>query len=287
MADLLFGQQHATTGPWLVERYGQAHTIGVADFPHTRALLGDHDTYLDYLKTSWAYYGWENTETTRRARLARLLTAPPGPVTVVTRPDGGRLIVDGNHRAAVAHVQGVEPDIIEVPAVDWLAKVTANKGLRYGTRPGLPYQSVFWDGREIVEGRRRDTLTRHEAIGETNVLDLGCNIGAATILAGGHGVDSSSRLVTSAWRLAAFCASPATFEVADLNAVSFKAETVFCFAVVAHLTKLGALRKTLARASTVYFEENTGPAQLPHVADLFADIVRIPGGDRPLYRCRT
>jgi hypothetical protein len=281
---MIFGQQHATSAPWFQESYGQAHTIPVEDFPHTQALAGDYDAYLEYLRVSWDYYGLGNTEQTRRARLERLLSTPLGPVKVVTRPDGRKMVVDGNHRAAAAYAQGVQPELVEVTQEKWLQATVANPKERYGTKPGKPYQSVFHEGREWVEGRRRDTLTRHETIGETGVLDLGCNIGAATFLAGGHGVDASPRMVTSAWRLAAFFSSPTTFQVADLNAESFEAETVFCFAVAAHLQTLDALRQTLSGAKVVYFEENAGPVQFPKVVDLFSHVEELPG-ERRLYRC--
>jgi hypothetical protein len=282
---LIFGQQHATTGPWFHSLYGQAHTISIEDFPHTRALAGDPDCYLEYLRTSWAYYGRENTPASRRRQLERLMATPAGPIKVVTRPDGKKLVVDGNHRAARAHADGDDPVLIEIPDGRWLTKVTTNRGERYGSKPGKPYQSVFHDGREWVVGRRRDTLIRHETIGETGVLDLGCNIGASTLLAAGHGVDASPKLITTAWRLAAFFASPATFQVGDLTTDVFDHETMFCFAVVAHLTDLTALRATLAQADTVYFEENAGRRQLPKVADLFTEITELPA-ERPLYRCR-
>jgi len=284
---MLFGQQTAATGPWFHQRLGQAHSIPVTEWPHFLALEGDHDAYLDYLKVSWSYYRPKsNTPQERAAQLARLLTTDNSePVKVVRRPDGEMLVVDGNHRTAVAFHRGAEPDIIEIPAATWLEKSVANPTERYGTRPGLPYQSVFHDGREIIQGRRRDTLTRHQAIAAEDVLDLGCNIGAATFLAGGHGVDTSPRMITSAWRLAAYLASPATFDVADLNTQAFESETVFCFAVIAHLTDLTAVRATLSNAETVYFEENDGRAQFPKVADLFTQVEEL-AGDRRLYRCR-
>lgn len=286
MDDFLFGQHTAGTAPWFVKLYGQAHSVPLRDFPHTRGLVGDHDIYLEYLRYSWSHYGLDNTEETRRDQLDRLLKTNPAPISVVRRPDGKLLIVDGNHRAAAYYAAGAKPSIEEVSADAWLAKTTANRKERYGSKPGKPYQSVFFDGKEWVKGRRRDTLTRHETIGASDVLDLGCNIGASTLLAGGHGVDSSPGLVTSAWRLAAFFASPATFQVADLNGQSFQADTVFCFAVVAHLKKLDALRETLRRARVVFFEENTGPPQFGKVKDLFTSVEKLPG-ERTLYRCIT
>ena len=283
---MLFGQQTAATGPWFHQRLGQAHSIPVTEWPHFLALEGDHDAYLDYLKVSWSYYrAKSNTPQEREAQLERLLTTDNSePVKVVRRPDGEMLVVDGNHRTAAAYHRGVEPEIVEIPTDRWLSRTVRNPTDRYGTKPGRPYQSVFGNGREIIRGRRRDTLTRHQTIGVEDVLDLGCNIGAATFLAGGHGVDSSPRLITSAWRLAAYLANPATFEVADLNTQIFNAETVFCFAVVAHLADLKAVRATMSNAEVVYFEENDGPAQFPKVADLFTHVEELPG-ERRLYRC--
>ena len=285
----LFGQQTAGSGPWFHDRLGQAHTIPVDLWPHTLALEGDHQAYLDYLTVSWGYYGGSyqkrNTEQGRLAQLQRLLTMDgDGPVKTVRRPDGDLLVVDGNHRTAIAHHRGRTPDIVEVLPEKWLQQVTDNPGERYGSKPGKPYQSVFYNGEEIIVGRRRDTLDRHETIGAGNVLDLGCNIGAATLLAGGHGVDASPRLVTSAWRLAAYTTSESTFAVADVNTQVFEADTVFCFAVVAHLDRVDALRETFSNARVVYFEENAGPAQFPKVADLFDHVEELPG-KRRLYRC--
>lgn len=284
--DLVFGQQHATTGPWFTRLYGQAHSVPVADFPHTRALAGDDDMYLEYLHQSWRYHGRENTEATRRDQLRRLHTGPPGPIRTVQRPDGKHLVVDGNHRAAVGYANGDLPRIQPVDPARWLTSTVSNPSERYGTKPGKPYQSVWYDNIEWVEGRRRDTLTRHQAIDETGVLDLGCNIGAATILAGGHGVDRSPRMVTAAWRLAGFFANPATFDVADLDETIYRADIVFCFAVAAHLDRVDALRATLRNADVVYFEENAGPAQFGKVADLFTHVDELPG-ERRLYRCET
>jgi len=292
---LIFGQQNAYSAPWLAARTGQSVTVEMADFPHVAALRGDHDTYLDYLAQSWRMEPEMNTAARRRDQLRRFLAGGSGPVSVIVRQDGREMIVDGNHRAAWAHVEGIEPKTEIVPLAAWLTHTVRNDKERYGTAPGLPYQSVFAGDAEIVIGRRRDTLARHRMLDTADltgrVLDIGCNIGAASFLTATTatevlGVDTSPRMVTAANRIGAYLSSPARFRVADVGVETLDGwDTVLCFAVLAHVRDRVALKRTLTSARVVYIEENGGREQFSGVRSWFSRVDRIDGGFRPLYRC--
>lgn len=303
MTQLLFGQQNAYTAPWLAARLGQSVTVHVEDFPHVAALRGDHAAYLGYLAESWRMHPLWNTVARRKEQLDRLLrwepTADQEPIEVITRPDGGVLIADGNHRAAVDYARGLPSSCKEMALGPWFRRTTRNDSERYGTGlRGIPYQSVYSGDQPIIVGRRTDTLSRHrlllpDDIAGRRVLDLGCNIGGASFLAARTagevlGVDSSSLITTAAVRLGTYLTSPVRFRVADLKTKSLEGwDTVLCFAVLAHIKDLRAIRRTLASARVVYVEENIGLATFPAVRRLFRHIERIPGGVRQLWRCET
>lgn len=291
---LIFGQQNAYSAPWLAARLGQSVTIGIEDFPHVAALRGDHALFLDYLAHSWrAARPTVNTKEGRKEHLAWLLSRPSleGPLSIVTRPDGEQMIVDGNHRAALAFVDGNPVETVE--AEDWLTAVT-RVDERYGSAPGVPYQSVY-AGEEIIKGRRRDTLTRHELLDVRDligsVLDIGCNLGASSFLAANTatrtlGVDASPALITAANRIGAYLSSPARFLVADVEKERLRGwDTILCFSVLAHVVDRRALRATLTSARVVYIEENVGRHEFRAVRPWFRHVDRITGGTRLLYRC--
>jgi SAM-dependent methyltransferase len=289
---LLFGQQNAYSAPWFAARFGQHHSIPLSGFPHVAALLGDHATYLDYLAESWRMIPRRNTAERRARWLSRLLRPPRSTdlISTLTRPNGDQLIVDGNHRAAWAYVRGEAIQTLEADLDAWLAKTVSNPE-RYGAPKGIPYQSLGpW-----LAGRRPDTGTRHVRLDWDDltgrVLDLGCNIGAETMLAAvtadqALGVDVSPRLVTAAARLGTYLASPAQFRVADLATEVIEGwDTVLCFSILAHVKPWDALRRTLTSARVVYIEENGGTDLFPRVRGWFRHVDEIERSARPLWRC--
>jgi hypothetical protein len=301
----LFGQQHARTAEWFRARHGQAHTIEVGGWPHVAALQDDPGLYLEYLAASWAGKR-RNTDPRRRAQLAKFLRLRDDinavgvrePARHVLRPDGRRIVVDGNHRSAIGYVDGVDVPGVDIAAPFWLAETTHNPAERYGSRTrGIPYQSIFHDNAEIIVGRRRDTLDRHALLDPADlagrtVLDVGCNIGGASLLAAAAGasvlgVDVSARIVTAAVRVAAFCAADVRYAVADLDAARFAGfDTVLCFSVLAHLRDRAAIRETCAAASVVYIEghEHWTWDDVP-IRDLFRQVDQVGGDRRRLWRC--
>jgi hypothetical protein len=330
VAQLLFGQQHVTTQDYFAERVGSSHTVPLPQIPHARfaAALDDASAadYMNYLEVSWKYYGLENTPASREKRLERFreqieLIRREGAISqrvrVFQRPDGRRVIADGNHRAAIALALGLDLPAVTVPVPVALRSIVDVPHEFYGSRNrNLPYQSLHYGDELIVAGRRKDMLRRIKMLepddmrGST-VLDLGCNVGSNCFLAvhagaaSAHGLELSPRIATAAVRLNCYYAAPCWFTVHDLTVPFIPQapyDVVFCFSVVAHLPTKDAIVETF-RASTgrvAYFEghENSSLADYRYILneDLFSSVDLIGYGqasihgsslNRPLFRCEV
>ncbi len=337
VGELLFGQQHVGTQSFFEERFDQYHTIPLKKSPHYR-LLQDHlasplddNPYLQYLKASWDYYyPGENTQERREDKVKKFLglyetlggngrsNAKPAtrPVVVCRRPDGRVIIVEGNHRAAIALKQRRGLRVVFIPASQFLRTAVTVPDEFFGTkRLNRPYQSLFFRGKELVKGRRRDLLQRINRVSpadltDKTVLDLGCNYGATCYLAGERakaviGVELSPQIASCAVRLNAYFCSPCRFLVHDLNEELTGVpphDTVFCFALVKHLTSTNGIVATIRKLTkkVLYFEGHAGTAQedYPYLLNsgIFsaidcigygADGVHTRRRTRPLFRCEV
>lgn len=331
-AGLVFGQQHPGTKGFLVRKYGCYHTVPLELMPHylflTDHLQGspyaDH-IYYRYLLHSWDFlYGAGNTHERRIARIKEFIGlyeaiksagAIRKPVVTCLRPDGRRIIVDGNHRAASALALGLPLPAEELSAREYLGRIGLVKGEFYGAGAGqVPYQCIFNGGEAVIAGRRPDLQERLDLIetgdlAERAVLDLGCNLGMSSFLAAARGaretlgVDRSPGLITAALRLNAYYALPCDFIVHDLNKPlppERPFDTVFCFSLAAHLTNPGALAQTFntSGAAVLYFEGHAGSGQGDYSCilneNLFSEIelrgytrdsCRPKLQTRPFFRC--
>ena len=201
LRDLLFGQQTIGTQGFFEERFGQYHTIRLQDLPHYDFLCNHLDDpfsdhiYAQYLTRSWDYYyGKErNTAERRRRKIEKYVDlyreiegrrhlkekAFKKPILLCRRPDGRVLIISGNHRAAVALKLGLDLRATFLPPIEHLSDVIAVPEEFYGTkRLNQPYQSIFYQGKELIKGRRRDIQERMQRLDEADlkgrtVLDLG------------------------------------------------------------------------------------------------------------------
>lgn len=333
---LVFGQQHYGTQAFFMERHGQCHTIGIDEMPHFLFLENDIDKggcdniYAQYLKCSWNYL-YNNkksdeeisskvksfTELYRKAKqeggIREELLSPP--VVLCPRPDGRLIIVDGNHRAAIAFKLGYDLKVYYIDPARYLFRTSLVPDEFYGSkRLSMPYQSLFDGDRELVRGRRPDIYERICAIDRNDlagksVIEYGCNIGGNCFAAARFGVSSlvgidySPKIVSAAIRINTYFATPSTFLVHDLNYPVEQlepADTVFCFSVINHLQNKGALAATLMKTTrhVLYFEghSKTGLgdyayllneknfSSITHVADL-RDGIHNEKRRRPLFRC--
>jgi hypothetical protein len=339
LKDLVFGQQHLLTQGFFEKHYGQAHTIGLEDFPHYR-FLTDHlgkpaspSLYSDYLQSSWSYLkGKEkNTSEERNKKIAEFVElyrnierrkhlgakAITRPLTICKRPDGRYVIVHGNHRASVALKLGLDVQAKEIPLPAQLKKVATIPDEFYGSkRLNRPYQSIFYEGKELVEGRRRDINERLQKIdvadlrGKT-VLDLGCNLGMSSYLAAERGakrvvgVEYSPQIASAAIRLNAYFCRPVHFIQHDLSTdleLNEQFDTVFCLSLIKHLKSPEAITALIKRATKkiLYFESHahTSAEDYPYLlnkqnfskielVDHMSDGVHSKKRTRALYRCEV
>jgi hypothetical protein len=331
VAELLFGQQHLGTQEFFRLRNGQAHTVPVPCFPHAEFLEGwlqkhqaSDNPYLQYLEASWSYYfpGGGNTPAKRIARVERFANqfqriaqqAELMPIQVCRRPDGRYVIVDGNHRAAIAYRLGRGLKAEVLPLAQRLSQITCIPDEFYGSkRLEKPYQSIFHGGQCLLEGRRTDVAARIRHISEADlrgksVLDLGCNLGMSCYLAAERGaamlvgVEGSPNIATAAVRLNSLLAAPCRFIQHDLNREldCGKFDTVFCFSVINHVQNKDAIVRTLDKAigKVLYFEGHAQTSLADYTyflnksrfsrIELLAhtsDGVHATSKTRPLWRC--
>jgi SAM-dependent methyltransferase len=335
---LLFGQQHVLTQCYFVSRHGQHHTVRLDELPHYQLLCagpGDPsatEAYEQYLECSWSYYRPAGNDREHRRRRSEAFLrlyeeigrrrqmgerAVEQPIRVCRRPDGRVVIVDGNHRAAIALRLGLPLRAELVPLPEQLASTVAVPDEFYGTqRLERPYQSVVRRGVELVSGRRPDIAERIAMIADEDlagqtVLDLGCNIGMNCYLsaergaAAAVGVEVSPAIASGAVRLNAYFAEPCYFVAHDASQVIDGLppfDTVLCFSVIDHVPSRRGLAEVLRRLTgrVLYFEGHAGTSRSDYAGVLrdedFSRIDLIGHGHdgvhadtrtRPLFRCEV
>lgn len=306
---LHFGQQHVGT----VELFGpDYHTVPLRATPHYRHLLGDPRAYPEYLERSWAYLRPRSTPADRQAWVQRFaghleLIRQQGvkePVRVCRRFDNRMILIDGNHRASICLYLGREVPAVEVDLFAHLSRIVSVPSERFGTQTrGMPYQSLFYGGREIIAGRRRDMQERMGMldladIRNRTVLDIGCNLGAASLLAAEagaarvYGVESVPAIATAAIRLNVLTALPCTYRCAPWGAEGIRpvCDTAFAFSVDRHIGNDAALAAGIRASarSVLYFETHRGAAMPTAIRSICARVEQIGSTDegrRKLYRC--
>lgn len=215
--------------------------LNIHDTPHYKHLLGV-DEYREYLKLSWE--GREDRIADKLKEYDDLLADIKNngikePIQIVRRFTGGSLIFHGNHRYAIARHLGIECPTVEVPQEEYIRFNIENQKYRFGTGPsGVPYQSVWYQGKCLVVGRRQDQVKRHklilpEDLNGKRVYDFGCNIGASCVLA------HESGATVEGWDLPEFRTSAIRLAVLMNYDIRYQEpkgvyDTLFLFSVHAH-----------------------------------------------------
>lgn len=215
--------------------------LNIHDTPHYRHLLGGDD-YYQYLKLSWK--GRQDKIDKKIKKFDRLVknirdNGVLEPVQVVTRFNGDKLVFHGNHRYAIARYLGMECPIQEISTDEYIRFNIENKKYRFGTNDsGVPYQSVYYLGECLVEGRGKCQLERHAMIDPADlkgkrVYDFGCNIGSSAVLA------HESGATVEGWDFPAFRTSAIRLAVLMNYDIQYRKprgeyDTLFLFSVHAH-----------------------------------------------------
>lgn len=307
--ELYFGQQHIGTIDYFGENY---HTVNIKDTPHYKVLCGIKNVYEDYLKCSWSYLRpKENVSENHKNQLIKFIKLFQDissdkckiPIKVCKRFDGKYVIVDGNHRSSICAYLGKEIEAQEISTKRYMRRVATISKERYGIgNSNTPYQSIFYQGKEVVVGRRRDILDRFKLIDKNDingksVIDFGCNIGANSFLAAEYGaikvvgLELSPRILTSAIRLNVMFGFPCYFIQANLSELIFaqKADTGFVFSVDKHVKNDKNLATNIKdHIRRCFYFETHQHSEMPNEIKSIcrSEFVGYTGnGDRKFYRC--
>lgn len=187
------------------------HTVH--DTPHYQHLQGGGD-YRKYLELSWD--GRDRCVDTKLLEFSELLESIKDqgvkePIQVCRRFDNQLLIFHGNHRYACARYLGMDCPETEISVEEYIRTNIENDKYRFGTKDGVPYQPVYYQGNLLINGRRRDLLQRQALIDPADlkgkrVFDFGCNLGMSCVMAHEAGANVEGwdypEIMTSAIRLA-------------------------------------------------------------------------------------
>lgn len=299
---LYFGFQHIDTVDLFGDYY---HTVKMEDTPHYKFLLGDTQPYREYIKRSLNYYNINTSVDDKVKVFINLLediknNGCKNPIKVVKRFDGKFLSVGGQHRAAISLYLNREVPAKVLKLDKYITKVANVPGSEFGMRSsGTPYHSLFYNGKELIKGRRRDTLKRMLMIDKKDIenkiiLDVGCNIGAATVLASQYGaakvwgIDVDKELLTAAIRLNTLFGFSCYYK--NINVGRFplpKCDTAFVFAVDQHINDDEGLSRSLQESVSeiVYFETHKKSSMPVLIKEIFKQIDLVGKlGSRKLYR---
>lgn len=215
--------------------------LNIHDTPHYKHLQGGGE-YRQYLRAAWK--GRRDKIDSRIAAFDTLLTdirtnGVQSPVQVVKRFNGDDLVFHGNHRYAIARHLGLECPVEYIGVDEYIRFNIENRKYRFGTNDeGIPYQSLWYKGECLVEGRRKDQLDRHSLIDPLDlagkrVYDFGSNIGASAFLA------HESGATVEGWDSAEFRTTAIRLAVLFNYDIRYKKpsgvyDTLFLFSVHAH-----------------------------------------------------
>ena len=232
---LVFGQQHVGNARFFESRYGQSHTIPLSEFPHSRFLVDAEGraAYEEYLSQSWATLrSAENTAAARQAHMARFMDRfekvargerIEAPLPAYRRRDGRLVVIDGNHRAAIAFALR-QPLAVRVVPTRYALRGVATSYLATERRYGRPPSTVVDRNKTLVRGRSSAAVDRAGALDSRDVegktiLDLGCGIGASAFVLMDRGakrvigLDHDAAAVSAALRLNAYFARDCDFRL--------------------------------------------------------------------------
>ena len=295
MDKLLFGQQNINNFKFFGDNYVN---ILINETPHYKFLQKNIKIYSNYLK-----FSWKNKERSIDDKIIEytklkeniLKNGINEPILTAKRFNEDELIVHGNHRAAIAKFCDIELFKKDVYYLDFFSLKNIRYGLNNGNRP---YQSIFYNNKEVIKGRRNDLLDRFNCIDIADienkiVLDIGCNIGANCILVNKFakkmiGIDIDVNIINQAIKLAVYFNENIDYRLIDFCKINEKIDTCFLFAVDKHINDNNKIAKFINKKvlSVCYFETHEYSIIPKIIRNCFSKIKKLRNyKERKLFRC--
>jgi 2-polyprenyl-3-methyl-5-hydroxy-6-metoxy-1,4-benzoquinol methylase len=308
-----FGQQHIGT----TEMFDQLsasnwyHTVNIKDSPHHQFVSGNTEVYEKYLRNSWAYYKKSEKKIPQKIKNFKSLISEitknrgnSSPIEIVERFDGKNIVHHGNHRMSICLYHNIEPNIRKIELDEYIKNLVVIDDEFYGTKHrGMPYQSIFYQGKRIIEGRRQDIemrslmIDKRDLLGKS-VIDLGCNLGMSLLpifdngVTEALGIEINEKIITCAIRLNVLFGLPIRYKCHDLSQllnIDRKYHTGFVFSIDQHVKNNRMLAKNIKNlvSDVVYFETHQKENIPEEISEIFdqIDYISETYNNRQLYRC--
>ncbi|MGJ8530986.1 MAG: hypothetical protein ACSHYC_02320 [Alphaproteobacteria bacterium] len=274
----------------------------VADTPHykfARSILEngrqaasvEEELYRNYLQASWA--GKNGDIEDRINKFADHLKvfvssrSTSAPLLTTFLGDNDLYAVDGNHRLAfsLATKRNLE---VKIAPFNKALKIFNPMKEYYGQgNKGKPYQSIYFNKRMVVTGRRVDLIERlnlipTEAINGMEILDIASNFGMSSIMANIHGakkctgIEKSKELVNFSNKMSILHEREKSvhFLQHDIDhpekPISDFYDTAFAFSIYSHLKNKKNLFEIIEKCIKKYVIFETHPhAKIEDYPELF------------------
>jgi hypothetical protein len=282
------------------------------DSPHYQFVSGNVEPYKEYLENSWNFYGISKSGIPDKiSKFQQLINSmvvdkvDVPPVKLVERFDGKNIVYDGNHRISICLYHNTPIKIEKISIEDYVSQIVKVDDAFYGTKHrGIPYQSINFQGRNILKGRRNDIEERISLIKDIDllgrsVIDFGCNLGMSLLpifdrgATDALGVEINKKIITGAIRLNVLFALPIQYHCYNLALplhLDKKYHTGFVFSIDQHVKNNAVLAKNIKNnvSDVVYFETHQNSSIPIEIKEIFneIDLISKTTDNRHLYRCK-
>lgn len=274
----------------------------VADTPHykfARSILengrqgaaGEEELYRNYLQASWV--GKNGDIEDRINKFANHLKiflssrSTNAPLLTTFLGDNDLYAVDGNHRLAFSLAAERNLDVKIAPFYKALKIFNPIKEYYGQGNKGKPYQSIYFNKRMIVTGRRVDLIERlnlipPEAINGNSILDIASNFGMSSIIANINGakkctgIERSGDLVKFSNKMSILHEREKSVQFLKYDIdypekpISNVYDTAFAFSIYSHLKNKNKLFEIFAKNVKKYVIFETHPnVKIENYPELF------------------
>lgn len=274
----------------------------VADTPHykfARSILkngrlgasGEEELYRNYLQASWNGKNGDIEDRINKfvdhLKIFVSSRSTSAPLLTTFLGDKDLYAVDGNHRLAFSLAAERNLEVKIAPFYKALKIFNPMKEYYGQGNKGKPYQSIYFNKRMVVTGRRVDLIERlnlipSEAINGKEILDIASNFGMSSIIANIHGankctgIERSDELVNFSNKMSILHEQEKSvhFLQHDIDhpekPISGIYDTAFAFSIYSHLKNKNNLFEIIEKNVKKYVVFETHPnAKIEDYPELF------------------